>query len=477
MPTRPPARALVPLLSLVTVVVVSLVSVWKSPPFPLSDSALFEYYGWNMLHGQHLYADLLDVRLPSVFYVNELWQSLYGENYSLHTWAEAFVNLISIGFFALLMRTYRVALWALGTVLFAVFFCLAFPEFNYPQHYAVPLILLGFLMGARRWDVAAGAAIALATTFWLPALLMLVPLVYADRSRARVLGLGLGTVGTFLAYYLAFVPALGPRWPAYPISLWPTEALRTGIDVSQLQETILNSELGPAIGTLLLTLFAVIRKPETNAQRFAICWAVCALIATAIPPRFAEHFFLPAVPALAMAIATFSWNVKILSKRFALLLLAAALLFVTFVKAYQFTLDGQHYARYVRAMGEGIRSYSGPDTVVWTDEYVPELYLAMKARQPDRYGSIHGVGSGYVLIHTTFVRLAAERWNLSPSVVVFGPRRPLPRDLSIVMMAPQSAGPQVYDIACPDLTFGAFIVYAIPRLAGVIRCGLGGLNR
>src|ERR1700732_1363717 len=118
-------------------------SILKAPFFPSDDPALFEYYGWAMLHGQRLYADLLDVKPPSIYVVNELWQWLFGENYALHTYAEAAVAAATIALFALLLRRWKIRACALGTFLFAVFFTLPLREFDFAEQYAVFFIVLG----------------------------------------------------------------------------------------------------------------------------------------------------------------------------------------------------------------------------------------------------------------------------------------------------------------------------------------------
>jgi hypothetical protein len=283
-----------------------VVSVLKAPVFPINDPALFEYFGWAMLHGQRLYADLLDVKPPSIFVVNALWQTLFGDNYALHTYAEAAVIAASIALFALFLRRRQIPAWALGTFLFAVFFSIPFPQFNYTQHYAIFFIVLGLYLSARGWNLFAGGALALASTFWPPAALTCIPILLEPSGRReRILLLG-GFLGTAGLYALAMVAAFGPHIFDYFLTVWTNYAGRAPqITISQLEVTLFDSALGPGIGVLLLLLLLAVRRPVSAASRFALIWSACALAGTAIPPRFSEHYFLPSVPALAMAIAAF----------------------------------------------------------------------------------------------------------------------------------------------------------------------------
>src|ERR1700724_2343161 len=99
-------------------------SVLKMPVFPVNDPALFEYFGREMLHGQRLYADLLDVKPPSIFIVNELWQRRFSDDYALQTSAEAAVTIAAIALPPLLLRRWKIEAWPHGTFLFALSFSL-----------------------------------------------------------------------------------------------------------------------------------------------------------------------------------------------------------------------------------------------------------------------------------------------------------------------------------------------------------------
>jgi len=65
-------------------------------PYPSEDSAFFEYVGRALSEGRHLYSDLWDNKLPSVFLVNQLWWKLFGAHYRAHLLAEAIVCVLTV---------------------------------------------------------------------------------------------------------------------------------------------------------------------------------------------------------------------------------------------------------------------------------------------------------------------------------------------------------------------------------------------
>jgi hypothetical protein len=434
-----------------------VVSVLKAPLFPISDSALFEYFGWAMLHGQRLYADLVDVKLPSIFVVNELWQALFGANYALHTYAEAALNAASIALFALFLRRRQIPAWALGTFLFAVFFSIPFPEFNYTQHYAIFFIVLALYLSARGRHLFAGGALALATTFWIPAALTCIPILLEPSGRrGRILLLG-GFLGTAGLYALAMLAAFGPQLFTDFARIWTVRVDARPFNPIYVYGLILYSAPLRAIGVLMLLLLLTVRRPVNAASRFALVWSACALAGTAIPPNFYEHYFLPLTPALSMAIASFGLSRENLVRRPIVAIAVLVLCLMTIAKTADATRESWERSNEVVAIGGWIRSSVGSDAFIFTDEFLPELDLVTLARMP---------GPSSLLVYTQ-ERFAWAHWA---QVIVFGPDSvTIPR---IVRQGepfmPQHLRVQ-YVPVCLGRT-GHFVVYTLPGSVNLFRC-------
>jgi hypothetical protein len=438
-----------------------VIPVFKAPFFPINDPAFFEYFGRAMLHGQRLYVDLIDSKLPSIFVVNALWQALFGDNYALHTYAEAALNAASIALFAILLRRRQIPAWALGTFLFAVFFSIPFPQFNYTQHYAIFFIVLGLYLSARGWNLFAGGALALASTFWPPAALTCIPILLEPSGRReRILLLG-GFLGTAGLYALAMVAAFGPHIFDYFLTVWTNYAGRAPqITISQLEVTLFDSALGPGIGVLLLLLLLAVRRPVSAASRFALIWSACALAGTAIPPRFSEHYFLPSVPALAMAIAAFGLSKKHVLRRPFLAVGAAALSLFMFERSATLARGFSERANEVVVVGGWIRSNIGAGGTVYPDEFAPELELAASARRPPTEAGLQDI------LRKRFA------WKIPPQVIVFGPYT-IPDSVrqghSVTVTSGPTTRPFKYVPVCLGLT-GPYAVYVLPRSAKAFRC-------
>jgi len=440
-----------------------VVSVLKAPSFPINDPALFEYFGRQMLHGQRLYADLLDVKPPSIFVVNALWQRLFGDDYALHTYAEATVNAGAIVLFALMLRRWKIEAWALGTFLFAAFFSLPFPQFDYTQHYAVFFIVLGLYLSACSRNVWAGAALALATTFWFPAALTALPILLQPIARRERLLLVSGFAGMLALYLVVLLVFFGPRLFSDFERLWGMRVGRYGFDLIDLRRTINLSALAPAIGVLLLLLLMVVRRPLAPASRFALIWSACALAGTAIPPDFFEHYFLPSVPALVMAIASFGPTFRDVMRR---PIIAAAALLLLYNDAQRIVANTDKFERQAETivvLGEWIRSSIGGGATIYTYEYLPELDLVASAVMPGRSSLLDFTGERF-------------NWPHFPQVIVFGPHTPLPHIVEArkPIVARGRKRTVKYVPVCTDST-AIFLVYSIPSLAASFHCRNGTL--
>jgi len=436
-------------------------SVLKAPFFPSEDPGLFEYYGWAMLHGQRLYADLLDVKLPSIYVVNEFWQWLFGENYALHTYAEAAVAAATIALFALLLRRWKIRAWALGTFLFAAFFTLPFREFDYAEHYAVFFIVLGLYLSARGWNLLGGVAIALATTFWLPAVLTTIPILTQPIARRERLLLGAGFVAATVFYLLVSLAAFGPQFFADLPHLWAERAAAKNFFWSEFG--IVDSAFGPAILAMVLMLVLVARRPVGDASRFALIWSACALVA-ALPPNLFETYFVPSTPAFAMAIASFGLSFGDIVRRppiarvgaFVVALAAAAFIVVAAQRVLEIrNAVSAGVLNYV-VVGHWIRSSLGGDATIYSDEYLPEVYLAAHAHIADRSNLLTFSPEG-------------DTWRSEPKALIFGPNHtPAFVQMQKPLVATRHGG-MIFDPVCPGRT-GVLAVYALHGSGAAFRC-------
>ena len=429
-------------------------SAFKAPRFPNDDPALFEYFGWAMLHGRRLYTDLLDVKLPGIYLINAFWQLLFGGNYALHTAAEAAVTAATIVLFALLLRRRQIPAWALGTFLFAVFFSLPFREFDYAEHYAVFFIIIGLYLSARGWNLWAGGALALAATFWIPSVLTCIPILLQPLARRERIALLGGLLAMLACYLLAMLATFGPQVITDLARTW-TE--RVGA-IPKIRTSILEAPLGAAIGAQLLILLLVVRRPASAASRFALIWAGCALLGTA--PSFFENYFLPLTPALAMAIASFGLSRENLVRRPIVALAVFVLIAVATQKALALktALDalGSNYV----TVGAWIRSSVGSGATIYTEDYLPEVYLAARADMPDR---------------SSLLIFSEDRltWSRTPRLLVFGPK-----DIPPYVRQPKPLFAQRhglwFDPICRGRT-GVLALYALRDNAGAFECPGRGL--
>jgi len=429
-----------------------VISVLKAQPFPTIDAALFEYFGWAMIHGRQFYTDVFDVKLPSIFAVNALWQWLFGQNYLLHTLAEALVNAGAIALFALFLRRWNVAAWALGTFLFAAFFTIPYPEFDYAEHYAVFLIVLGLYLSARGRPLWAGAALGLATTFWLPAALTCLPILLQPTTARKRIVLVAGLFFTLALYALVLLALFGPQYFGDVARLWSERA--AAFTLSKVH--VFQAPLSAAAGALALILVIAWRRPLNAAARFGLIWSVCALAGTA--PDFFEPYFLPLTPAFAMTIASFGLTKKSFARR--PLAWVAALLALGFLGfaahdavAYRTNVD--RWRANLVTLGDWIRSSAGNDATIYTDDYLPELYLAAHARLPDP---------------VSLLTISDERlnWTQQPQIVVFGPRF-IPPNVDPSKRLIAKRGSLAFDPVCAGRT-GTFAVFAIPSLVRTFDC-------
>jgi hypothetical protein len=142
--------------------------------YPISDNALFEYVGRAIARGHSLYRDVWDNKLPGVYYVNALWQKLFGEDYALHAIAETCLAMASVTLFGAVARTFELKTWLPAAAVLAFVLCIILP-LNISEGYALPLLLASVLAALQHRPLLCGCAIGLAAAFWLPSVFMTAP--------------------------------------------------------------------------------------------------------------------------------------------------------------------------------------------------------------------------------------------------------------------------------------------------------------
>jgi len=425
-------------------------SVFKAPSFPSDDPALFEYFGWAMLHGQRLYRDLVDIKLPSIYVVNELWQRIFGENYFLHTCAEAVVAAATVAFFALLLRRWEIRAWALGTFLFAVAFALPFNEYDFAEHYSVFFIVLTLYLSTSKRNLWAGAALAIAATFWIASVLTCIPILLQAGAKKDRIAFAAGFAVAAALYAAAALAAFGPdaigsliqRWPERFSAVPPRAEFFEPLDLT--------------VGASILLLVVAFRRPLGAASRFALIWCGCAAFGTAIPPNFFENYFLALTPALAMAIASFGLSRAELLRRPLVSFAAFVLIAVAAGRAYVIRAAiGGLESNYL-PVAAWIRSSLGSGATIYTEEYIPEMFLATHARMP---------GPSTLLV---FSRERLE-WMRPPQLLIFGPRVTSPQARLNQPLFAMHHGRREYDPICTGST-GSLILFAPPQDIPAFHC-------
>ena len=392
---RPTLQLVVPMAAVAIGAVAAMAGIALQSQFPISDAALFEYIGRTIARGHLLYRDVWDNKLPGVYYMNALWQLLFGERYWLHAAAETVVALISSVLLAILARSFELRAWQLTGAVLAVFLCTVMP-LNTTETYALPLLLGALLCARNGWPIASALLIALATMFWIPSVLLLAPVAILLSRRdwlvcftVTVVLLAAAASIMTLAYGVSTIEALVRSWITYvassPVkqSETPPESssLRTSLAiVHQVSFYLVLSGAGP----LLLILSALLRRPATLAQRFGLTWTVAMLLGTAIGPHFYPHYFIASLAAMLFTIAACAVEVRWNRVRIAIAVLGALLLARTAIDCMTYWKTSHANSRLVAKIGRAIAPVAAQRATLSVDVYEPGLYLALdpKLRDP-----------------------------------------------------------------------------------------------
>jgi hypothetical protein len=442
-PVRPGTAALI-----LAVLIPFVAALWKVEP-PFSDDALFEYYGRAIAHGSRLYVDLWDNKLPGVYVVNAALQALFDSRYVAHALAQAVFDAASVLLFAFILRRNAVALWVPAVVAFSVFASVLPPTFNTVENFALPFQLLAFALWSDGRRTAAGAALAIAATFWIPGAVLLIALLVGEReTRARVLAAA-GFVGMLIVYAVALVGWFGVREIADLVQSWgPYAATNAGGRTHAggrlgAASAAYHGLVGSGMGILLALLAAVVRKPTTPVGRLALVWLACALVAATAPGSFYSHYFIPAIPPCILAIAAFGVDRRVTAQRAVFGLVAAFFAVQTAGSAVRDTSFTRVRAREQAALGERIRAIAGPHAVVVIDDYAPAIYLAADA-----------VGGDAASLVPPGLRPAAPRPSTRPVLLVLS-------GSAVPFAVPRGA------LECGR--FGAWSLYALSEAGAQVR--------
>jgi 4-amino-4-deoxy-L-arabinose transferase-like glycosyltransferase len=206
----------------------------------------------------------------------------------------------------------------------------------------------------------------------------------------------------------------------------------------------------PSIIALLALLLIVARRPIGDASRFALIWSACAIGGSFIPPNFSEHYYLPSVPALAMAIASFGLKRADFARRPIFAAIAVVALIVASWQTVVNAINVRTDSAYIATLGGWIRDSLGSGTTVYTREYFPDIQLAADSRN---VGALWRPGEPV------------------PDVIVAGPRL-LPEMVETRRSVRWTFGDRslVYDPVCGDRSGPLIALYVIEGRAGEFQC-------
>ena len=373
--------------------------------------------------------------MPSIYLLNALWQKLFGDRYAAQLLVEATINVVAVLLFAELLRLSNVAHRAWAAILFAIAICVAPPVLGYTELYAVPLILAGYVLWRRGAAIAAGVAVALAASFWLPAILAIVPPIACSKlaDRGRLIAAFLGTLAIYLTGFLMIYhsDALGVMrsWFAYAggHNAFGQSGSFHAV-TAQLVQGLTESGIAP----LALVALLAIRRPRNQEQSFALWWSVTALLGAATSENFFGHYFFPSFAPLIYTIAVFGIrrpnNIVAAAVSLLVLLFAAVEVRRTISAVRDVTADVRTAALLQNRDGWMLAGRLGRGAYMLADDnYDPSLFLAADARIVGRYDII-APANRYFISKLAPAAQPDERTRLAKTDVLIlgdGPRGPL----------------------------------------------------
>ncbi len=348
--------------------------------YPISDGAMFEFGGRAIARGERLYRDVWDNKLPGVFLVDALWQRLFGERYALHAAAEVGVGLAVAAMTGAVARGFG-GPFAWTAALCAVPLLVASQQVNTTEMYALVPLLGAVLCAQRGRGALAGALIGIAAFFWLPSLLVVAALVAITPKRAPWVAAGCALTivaggAVFLASYsIGDARQLLDSWLVYASAKRPPDHPKAGVLSPVL--TFLNSCF--ISGVLAGIVYLSGRQLPPERRRTVWTWFAASLAGTFVGTRFYDHYFLPTLPPLAVAIALARPRANLYGRALA----PAATAIVTFF-LIRHIVDYERYwddrGAHVRGVGAAVRTALGAGATLSLDDYEPALYLAADAR-------------------------------------------------------------------------------------------------
>jgi hypothetical protein len=291
--------------------VISLILCYHYPDYA---SAFYAFTGREIAHGKQMYHDVWDNKLPSIYYLNALWQVLFGERYELHRAAQVGMSAITIGAFALFVRRDGVRHWGIATICFAILVSIpGFQAYGYTETYALCAIVLALVALQAGSPVASGIFLALGATFWIPGSLTAFAFAAfcSGETRRRFLA---AFAGTALLYAALVVAAFGAAtiftllhdMRTYESVSWSPHASMLGILKNDLWGRLNQT----ALLVPLALLVAFLRVPRIRRERFALLWLGCVFAGAMVNLHFYDHYFFPSTAPLAYALVVFAENMR-----------------------------------------------------------------------------------------------------------------------------------------------------------------------
>ena len=401
-------------LILAAVLATLFASLMLRSAFPMGDPAIFEYIGHALVGGAHLYSDLWDNKLPSIYYINALWWLAFGANFPLHVAAETAINAVTFGTFALILRRCGIERWALGALVFALFYLFVGGPLDQTEHYATPLILAALLAALHRSPVLAGILLVFASTFWVPSIAIgLVPLLCIGDRRARV-SIVCAAIGGAVLCAAIFWMCYGPATTSELIHSWISYQSGNfnaagGVEPHRYALPFFSPRyyIESGLGLLVAGIAVFWTKDRLPASRFAWSWAIATTVIVFALGRPSIHYFLPLYAPLAMLLVMQPLRPSRIRQRWyfsAVAVACGAAMMALFVRDVHRPFFGSEAS--IEYTGTVVRDAFGPHVVAllpW------EIFLSSDAVPPSRFFLARG--------NVKFAR-DRDRWNRRPLVFV-----------------------------------------------------------